>query len=51
MRSNLSEITENWKHKSDEQKVTTNNLKMIFNAREKVITWFDCYLVTWILQP
>ena len=46
IRSNLSEITENWKHKSDEQKVTTNNLKMIFKAREKFITLFDCYLVT-----
>ena len=40
----LSEITRGeWDQKSEDQKNTTNNFKMFYKAREKVITLFGCY--------
>ena len=44
LNSNLSETRrEKWEYKSEEQKGTLENLEMLYEAREKVIKFFDDY--------
>ena len=44
IRSSLSKtIVVKWEHKSEEEKITINNLKIFYNPREKVIKLFDDY--------
>ena len=44
LNSNLSETRrEKWEYKSEEQKGTLENLEILYEAREKVIKFFDDY--------